>query len=127
MKVKNIELFNFINSELGNKRLPAKLSLAISVNVEEAGKKIEIYEKERIKIAEAHAKKDENGEPVIENSKYVIEDPVAWRKEHQELVNAEVECAMTTVTIDDITKCDEPGFDSLTVNEMTVIRFMIEK
>ena len=127
MKVKNVEIINFANSTLANKKLPTKLSFAIAVNSEEAAKKIKVYDEERKKLAEQMAKKDEEGKPVIEDNYYIFEDPDAWSNTIQELLDTEVEVAMTTVTLDEVAKCDEPEFDALTIPELSVIKFMIEK
>ena len=127
MKIKNRELLNFANSPLGNKQLPVKLMFAISANAEEATGKIKAYEEARKKLIDKYAKKDENGEPIVEGSNYVFEDHVKWNEAIQELLDAEVEMDVTTVILEDVAKCDEAEFDSLTVNEIGIIKFMIEK
>lgn len=126
MKIKNRDLFNFVNAGIGDKHLPTRLSFVIALNAEEASKKVKICEEERTKIAEKHAKKDENGRPIIEEDRYIFEDLEVWNRDMQELLNTEVDCNMTTVTLDDVAKCDEPEFDNLTVHEMSLIKFMIE-
>ena len=127
MKVKNITLLNFVNSALVMKKLPTKLSFAIAINADEANKKVKLYDEERKKLAEKMAKKDEEGNPVIENDHYIFEDENAWDEVMRELLDTEVEVAMTTVTLDDVAKCDNPEFDTLTIPELSVIKFMIEK
>jgi hypothetical protein len=127
MKLTNRKLIDIANVPLGQKYLPTKLSFAIAANVEEASKKIKIYDAERIKLAEKFCKRDENGDPVIEDNKYVFEVVIAWDKAVQELLDTEIEVAMTTVSFDDVARCDEPGFDKLTVSELALIRFMIEQ
>lgn len=126
MKVTNSELLAFADLPVGDRRLPARLSFAISVNMKEAFEKIEVYDGERIKLAEKYAKKDDEGNALIENNQYVIEDRNQWNEELRLLQETEVACNMTTVTMDDIVKCDESGFDKLTVNEISMIKFMIE-
>ena len=127
MKLTNRELLNFMNSQLGNKHLPVKVTFAIAANAAEADIKQKAYEESKKKLIEKHAKKDKDGNPVIEDKQYVFKDPVKWEKEIVELFDAEVEMNVTTVKLKDLAKCDEAEFDSLTVNELSAIRFMIEK
>lgn len=126
MKIKNRELINFVNSQLGNKHLPVRVMFAISANAEEADGKLKAYEESRKKLIDKHARKDENGEPVVEGTDYVFNDQDKWTEDIQELLNIEVDVNIITVKLEDIAKCDEAEFDSLTVNEISVIRFMIE-
>lgn len=127
MKIKNRELLNFVNSQLGNKRLPVKLMFAITANVEEAEGKIKAYEDSRKKLIDQYAKKDENGEPIVKGNSYVFEDQDKWTEVISDLLEMEVEMNMTVVSLDEVVKCDGAEFDSLTVNELSVIKFMIEK
>lgn len=126
MKIKNRDLFNFVSAGIGSKRLPTRLAFIIALNAEEASKMVKICESERTKLAEKHAKKDENGKPIIEDGQYIFENEEAWNKDIQELFDTEVDCNMSTVSLDDVAKCDESDFDNLTVHEISLIRFMIE-
>lgn len=38
------------------------------------------YEADRVELAKEHAKKDENGEPLVENNQYVLENKAAFDK-----------------------------------------------
>ena len=127
MKIKNRELVSFINSQLGDKHLPVKLMFAISANVEEVDGKIKAYDKAKKELIDKYAKKDENGEPVVEGINYVFEDQDKWINDITELLEMEVDVNIVSVTLEDIAKCDEAEFDSLTVNEISSIRFMIKE
>lgn len=126
MKIKNRELLNFVNSQLGSKHLPVKLMFAISANAAEVDGKLKAYDESKKKLVDKYVKKDENGEPIIEGNNYIFDDPVKWNEGITELLEMEFEANIVTVKLDDIAKCDEAEFDSLTVNEIGVIRFMIE-
>ena len=127
MKITNRDLLDFNGSALGGKHLPTKLSFAIAVNAEEIEKKIKVYHEERIKLAEQYAEKDPDGNPVIVDDRYVINNQAEWDKAFKELQDTEVEVVITTVTLDDVAKCDDPRFDALTVYEMSLLKFMIEE
>ena len=129
MKITNKEIINFLNTPVIKKRLPIRVAHAIAVNIEEANAKYKVYEANRISMVEKYAEKDENGEPIIENNEYVVSDVNLEKanKEVEELINVEVEMPVTTVTLDDLAKCDGSEFDSLTVAELIRINFMIEK
>lgn len=126
MKVTNQEILNFAALQLKTKRLPVRVAYAISVNAAEAEAKIKAYDEQRKALLEQHAVKDENGEPVIENGNYKVVDPVDWNVDIQELLDTEAEMNVTTFSLDDLAKCDEPGFDTLSVAEITAMKFMIK-
>jgi len=45
------------------------------------------YEKERIELAQKHAKKKEDGTPIIEGNRYVLENQKEFEKEFEKLRN----------------------------------------
>lgn len=55
-------------AKLGTKTFPAKLSFAISCNIEKLQKEAEHIEKERKKLCEQYAEKDDDGKPVMVDS-----------------------------------------------------------
>lgn len=126
MKVTNQEILNFAALQMKTKHLPVRVAYAISVNAVEAEAKIKAYDEQRKALLQQHAVKDENGEPVIENGNYKVADPVRWNADIQELLEAEAEMNVTTFPLDDLAKCDDPDFDSLSVAEITAMKFMIE-
>lgn len=129
MKIKNQDIINFINTaaNIKHKHLPIKVAYAISVNVAEAESKFVAYEEQRKALLEKHVVKDEEGKMIIDNGSYTVADPDAWSSEIKELLDATAKMNVTTFTIEDLAKCDEPDFDSLTVSELAVLNFMIEK
>lgn len=125
MKITNQEILHFIQLNIGEKKLPVQLSYAISVNLAKFKPILEVYNEHRMKLVLEHAKKDENGSPVIEDECYIFEDVAGWNKAIVELNLAEVEVDLTKVPIEVLAKCDESSFDSLSVNEVNAMGFMI--
>ena len=125
MKITNHEILNFIQLKIGEKKLPVQLSYAISVNLTKLKPIIDVYNEHRMKLVMEHCKKDENGNPFIEDDCYLFEDVAGWNKAIMELNLTEVEVDLTTVPVQVLEKCDEGSFDSLSVNEVNAMGFMI--
>lgn len=126
MKVTNQDILNFAALQLKNKRLPVRVAYAVSVNAAEAEAKIKAYDEQRKVLLQHHALKDGDGNPIIENGNYTVENPISWNNDIQELLNTEAEMTVTTFSLDDLAKCDGSDFDTLTVAEITAMKFMIE-
>lgn len=125
MKIKNREILNFANTHFGDKHLPVKISFAISKNAEAVAGALKAYEETRKSRLEKYAKKDEDGKPVVKDGNYVIEDLEKWSEEIRELLDTETEVMIQEVSIDEFAKCDDPCFDTLSVAEMSILKFMI--
>lgn len=125
MKITNRQIINFLNANVGNKQLPIKLAYAIAVNIEAVKPALEAYNKKREELIEKYAKKDEKNKPAIENGNYIFEDIDGWNEAITELLDAEAEVTVTKVPVHVLEKCDEPGFDNLSVGDIATINFMI--
>lgn len=126
MKITNQEVLNFAGTSFGSKHLPVRISYAISKNADAIAGALKAYEETRKNLLERFAKKDEEGKAVIENGNYVIDDMEQFAKEMNELLTVETEVIVQEVSIDEFAKCDEAGFDRLTVSEMAILKFMIK-
>ncbi len=95
-KQKIIELYQALNS-LGNLS-GVKFSYAVVRNINILKPEIEAlqevikpseeftkYEQERIELAKEHSKKDDKGEPMSENNKFILEDEKKFEKEFEKL------------------------------------------
>lgn len=125
MEITNHEILNFIQLNIGEKKLPVQLSYAISVNLAKLKPSVVDYNENYTKLILEHCKKDENGNPLIENNSYLFDDVAGVNKAILELNLAKVKVDLTTVPIETIYKCDEECFDSLSVNEINAMSFMI--
>ena len=56
-----------------------------------------------------------------------MKDQAAWETDMNELLDMEVEANIKTVDLDTLEKCDLPEFDTLTVDEIEAIYFMISQ
>lgn len=126
MKLTNDTIIKFANSPFGGKHLPVKLAYAIAANAEAVAGALKAYNEARQKLVEQFAKKDEEGNLLVEDEQYVIDDNDGWNEAVRELFEAEAEVNVTTVSLKELAKCDESEFDSLTVAEMAVLNFMIK-
>lgn len=127
-------------ANLGRLTLPGKLSYAISYNTEKLEKEHSRLEKERIKICERYAEKDENGKAITvrfeengtEKEKYKFatpEDEKACDDEYKELLETEIEFEnLRTVKWDEIEKCEKNERYSIpTVKDIRAMSFMMEE
>lgn len=125
MKLSNRKILDFINSDLVSKKLPIKLAYAISVNVSAVEGAIKAFNNQRTNLIEKYAKKGEDGKPISDNGNYIIENTKEWNESINELLDAESDVNVTTITLDLLEKCDDEAFDKLSVGELAVISFMV--
>ena len=109
MKKSNIEIVNMINilGEFDKKRLPQKISYAITRNIMTLQKEYACYEVELKKLLDkydSNIEHDENGEVVINNNGVPIindeQERERFTKELAELLNVVVDIDIYTVDID---------------------------
>lgn len=127
MKLTNREILDFLNLDLVNKKLPVRLAYAVALNIETFRPVVNAYSKSRMDLVNRYAKKDETGNPATKDGHYVFDDIIGWNKAIDELLDVEVDVKVSTVKESDLDKCDDPLFDRLSVNEIIVMGFMIEK
>ena len=127
MKLKNKDILSFYAADFTGKKLPLKLSFALKLNKDVLKGPAEAYDLQRKELVEKHAEKDKNGEPVIENNNYIIKDREALTNDMNELFNIEIKANIETIDFNILEKCDLPEFDTLTVDEIEAIYFMISR
>lgn len=92
---KIVELFNHL-SALNLKGVKFAYAVARNINVlkphveslqkaQEPTEDYQKFDKERIALAQKHAKKDEKGEPVTEGNSYVLEDQAGFQKDFEKV------------------------------------------
>ena len=130
MKMTLIEAINRqrILVEFANKKLPYKLAYAISKNLVKLQSEVEIIEASRKNIIDTYSVKDENGESIVEDNHYKIEDGKVeeFNAEIQNLMLTETEVDITTVP-ESVLDLDDSRFDALTVAQIVALDFMIEQ
>lgn len=130
MKIKLYKLESCIKNlnTLTKRILPAKLSYAISRNTKLLIEEYQIMNEERQKILEKHCLRDENGKPVLKDNAYTYADDElknAAIREQTELLETEIEVDIMMVPVSILEKCEEGRFDVLTVEEVSMLDFMI--
>lgn len=128
MKMKNKEIVTFLNTCTGlkQKHLPVRLAYAIKKNISAVQEAAAAYSAEREELINRYAKKDDSGNPVIENDCYVMEDKAGFTKDMSDLLDIETEVEIHTVSLAAVEKCDDdPKYDALTMEELDVIDCML--
>ena len=131
MKLTNMEAVRMINifDEMGEKKLPRKVSYAISKNLEKLKSEInKPYEKERIAIVRKYAVLDENGNQKADNhGRLIYSDREAYEDELNQLLEIENDFDAHTIEESLIDKIeDEDKFDDLSVKEYGVLMKLVK-
>lgn len=96
--MKNKDVLNLYEALLGLNLKGAKFSYAIARNIailkpeveslyksQEMTKDFKEYDEKRIELAKMHSKKDEIGNPMVENNAYILNDKDAFAKAFEDL------------------------------------------
>lgn len=135
MKAMQVEPTLSFLGKLGEYVLPSRLGFAISVNYEELSRWQKHIEKERIKLLEGYADRDDDGEIIMDrddkgNENYHLseENLKLFAKEYGEFLETEVDVDLRMVDEDVLWQCDEnPKYRGLTVGELSALRFMVKE
>lgn len=135
MKIKNAVLVGLVNalSSFGEKKLPQKISYAITRNMIMSQKEYEIYEQQLRKIikdfdqyivkdSENHAVFEDNGLPkIIESEKE------NFAHEINELMNVEIDIDLYTIDISAFDYEDSERFDPLSPSDIMMLQSILCK
>lgn len=138
MKLKEAQVRLQNLAKLGTKTFPAKLSFAISCNIEKLQKEAEHIEKERKKLCEQYADKDDDGKPVmvdsvingVESKEYKMDASAraAFGEEYDSLLDTEVDVNIRMVKTEVVEQCERAErYDIPTVAELLALAFMLEE
>ena len=108
------------------KKLPIKLSYAISKNMTTLEDEAKVIDDNRIKLAQTYAEKNEDGSPKVINNSYVIDDIESFNKELSEYYKTEIDIYICKVNSSDLDKLDDPKYDVLSPSEIMTLQFMLE-
>lgn len=125
-------------SGLGSLKVPSQLSFAISYNLEKFQREDKRIEKERKKLCDQYADKNEDGTPVMVDSvingqkiqeyKMSDENRKAFEEEFKELLETEVDIEIRTVKEEVIERCEQiDRYDILSVSQLFALSFMLTK
>lgn len=118
IKLSEIEPKILILQDIMKKKIPVKMSYAVSKSVKELIKEYETLMEQRTKLYSDAAQKDEDGNPVIVDSCYKFEtdeDRDKANNSYMELLNTEVEIDLMSIDKEDLERCDTSDkYDALT-------------
>ena len=128
MKLTNRKIVNDANflGALTQKQLPIKISYAIAKNISKIESELKIYNKEREKLIDKYAEKDDKGENLIDENnqlKILDEHLQTWNKDINELLDIEVEIEIHKFKLDDLLNSNI----DITAAELMLIDYMIEE
>lgn len=131
MKLSDIILnYNQLSAATTDATYPVHMSFAISHNLEILQAEAEKAEKERIKLCEMYADKDEDGKAKTEDGSYVIspDNKKDMEIDYAELMAEEIDLDIRKITESDIEKCDSSErYTVPTLAMLKAMEFMIER
>ena len=132
MKIKLIEVEKTVKelNQISSKRLPVLVSYAIRKNCNILTEEVKDVSEVRCSILENYAKKDGDGNVVIEDGKYQFENTKLQEtalEEVNKLYDKEADIQVTTISLEELKAVDENElYDKLTGQEVDSLMFMIE-
>ena len=127
MKINEIAMKAQILAGLSRKKLPVKLGFAVSCNLDELVKWQKKTEEQRIDLCRRYSKKDDKGEPIINDDKYDIEDMESLTEDVKQLMEEEIDVSVRKVPSDLLDAVDlSDKYDALTPDEIGALQYMLE-
>ncbi len=138
MKLKDVTMHYRDLEGLGSLILPSGLSFTISRNMDSLRLEVERMEKERKKLCERYAEKDDDGNPAMADSvirgektreyKMLPEARAAFSEEYEKLLETEVEVPVSKAKREYISQCEEKERYSIpSVGHIAAMTFMLEE
>ena len=108
------------------KRLPVKMAFILSRNIKKMESVVQDVDDNRNRLMEKYGEKDKDGNLVVEDNGNVrIVDARNFMGEFNEILSTDVELTLDKISRKDIERCDEDGYDKLTLEEITALESMI--
>ena len=132
MKVKLGELKEMVTGlyAIQGKKFPVKISYAIAKNVKKLAEEHADYEKQRIKLCEEFANKDNDGNPILIDGKYDIPEQnlEEFNDSVNELRDAEIDVDIHFVSFSELDKCDtNERYDIPTASDVSAMEFVLKE
>lgn len=109
------------------KKLPVKMSFILSRNLKKMEEVVQDIDGKRNDLLGLYGEKDKDGKlNVGDNGQVHIVDPDKFMSELTEVLNADIEITLDKVSMSDVEKCDQDGYDALTVEEVGALEIMLE-
>lgn len=114
MKIKNYEAINTyakLGEILKNYSFKARVCQSIVKNKNKLKEIVDNFDEARQTLVKSLADKDENGEPIVKDNNYVIQDKEQLNKEFIELQQIETKVELDTISVDDLADKEINGAD----------------
>lgn len=123
MKVSEIiKISNCING-IKDKKLPIKMSLILIRNSKKLEEAVKDINNKRFEIISQYADKDQNGQILSENGQFKVSNNLTdFENDLKELFNTQINIQLDTLFMEDIQKCDNEKYDSLTMEEVDALQ-----
>jgi len=132
MKITNYGLIGLINSlnEFSDKKLPQKVSYAITKNIMKLNQEYSYYEKSLKNLFEKYDdcfEKDDKGEIIVQSGNPVVKKEYRndYNKELTELLNIEIEIELFTIPSSFLDYDDSDKYDVLTPKEIIMLESLL--
>lgn len=137
MLIKKIREFNNGLAGLYNKNLPFKVSYVVQKNRENISMAIKLAAEKQDDLINKYGQKDEdgnfvpskdeNGAPVEGTISVAKENITEFVSEMSSLENEDVEIEIMTITMEELEKCDNDRYDTLSPKDMETLMLMIKE
>lgn len=134
MKIANYAIIATINrlSEYANKKLPQKISYAITKNLSNLNKEYQLYDEQLKKILNTYSKffvLDSDGNPVLNNGAPEVEETVRgeYYAQINELLSIETDVDMYYVDPSIFDYEDSERFDAMTPKDIMILQSILCK
>ena len=136
MKIINSDIVRFYENFITNKEngeskiFPVMMAYAIKYNSRVLMSTYRAIKEQQSEIIKKYATKDENGNISIDDNGNIIIDATQKElvmREIGELLQGSVDVPLTYISIKDIERTDEEKYDGLSVADIDVLIFMIER
>lgn len=126
MKAKEIyETYANLNSVKG-KKIPVKTAFIVSRNMKKMQGIVEDLDAGRQELLEKYGERNESGAlNYKENGSLKITDPDKYIEELTSIMSADLDFTFDYLSQEDIEKCDEDGYDKLTVEEIGALMSLV--
>lgn len=124
MKISNQRLIENIQklSGVAQKQLPVKVSYAISKNISKIESELKVYDKERQKLIDKYAEKDEKGQAIAdEKGQIKFNDKDSWDNDIKVLLDIENEIDIHKFSINELNGIN------ISAVELQAIDYMIDE
>ena len=126
MKTAEIKMINDNLANIRSKKLPIKMSFVLSRNLKKIDEVVKDVQNSMNDLLQKYGERDENGEIVVgANGSVRIDNFKDYMDEYDQIMDVDVDIILDKVSMSEVEKCENDGYDNLTVDEVSALEFMI--